>query len=193
MPEGFSPWQPEGLRQSRPGERDGPDPEPILRRVLIIFALAGMLAAAMVTVGLNPVGYTSRMLPPQSAVTATMAVVLVAILGLGWRNLRPRRLLSAGKRWLEAADPAERAPRAEKARAMGFAGLALSWSMQAIALAELPVLTGLLLKLLHGQVWPLLAFGGLGVGAGVVYQRSIAAAVRLAVDDPELRSAYGSR
>jgi CPA2 family monovalent cation:H+ antiporter-2 len=57
--------------------------------------------------------------------------------------------------------------------------------MEDLAMAAyLPVLTGLLLKLLHGLAWPLLIFAGLGVAAGAVFQRLIAKAVRLAVDDP---------
>jgi hypothetical protein len=188
MPDGFSPWDPEGLRPSAPGEDHGPDADPIVRRVRVFFLLAGMLAAAMVTVGLNPVGTTGNVIEPELGVTAAMAAVLLAILALAWRNLRPDRLLVAGKRALDAPDP-----RAERARAMGFAGLASSWAAQAIALATLPVLTGLLLKLLHGESWALLGFGGLGVAAGAVFQQRIARAVRLAVDDPELRNAYGSR
>ena len=192
MADRFSPWDPEGLRPLGPGEDQGPDPDPIVRRVRLFFALAGMLVAAMVTVGLNPVAATSTIAPPETWVFAAMAVVLVAILGLALRNLRPDRLLVAGKRALDEPNPLQRRPRAERARAMGFAGLALGWSMQAIALAMLPVLTGLLLKLLHGLAWPLLGFAGLGVVAGTLFQRLIVKAVRLAVDDPELRAAYGS-
>ena len=193
MPDGFSPWDPEGLPSSPAGEGQGPDADPIVRRVRVHFLLAGMLAAAMVTVGLNPVGPANAVLPPELGVTAAMAAVLLAILGLAWRNLRPDRLLVAGKRALDAPDPRRRRPRAERARAMGFAGLALGWAMQAIGLATLPVLTGLLLKLLHGEAWALLGFAALGLGAGLVFQGRIARAVRLAVDDPELRNAYGSR
>lgn len=192
MADRFSPWDPQGLRPSGPGEDQGPDPDPIVRRVRLFFALAGMLAAAMVTVGLNPVAATGTIAPPETWVFAAMAVVLVAILGLALRNLRPDRLLVAGKRAVDEPNPLQRRPRAERARAMGFAGLALGWSMQAIALAMLPVLTGLLLKLLHGLAWPLLAFAGLGILAGTLFQRLIARAVRLAMDDPELRAAYGS-
>ena len=192
MSDGFSPWDPQGLRPSGQGEDQGPDPDPIVRRVRLFFVLAGMLAAAMVTVGLNPVGVTGDLVPPQSAVIAGMTLVLLAILGLALRNLAPDRLLIAGKRALDEPDPRHRRPKAERARAMGFAGLALGWSMQAIAVAMLPVLTGLLLKLLHGLAWPLLAFAGLGMLAGALFQRLIAKAVRLAVDDPELRAAYGS-
>jgi hypothetical protein len=192
MADGFSPWDPQGLRPAGPGEDHGPDPDPIVRRVRLFFALAGMLVAAMVTVGLNPIGVTGTLVPPGTVVLAAMTLILVAILGLALRNLRPDRLLVAGKRALDEPDPRQRRPRAERARAMGFAGLALGWSMQAIALAMLPVLTGLLLKLLHGLAWPLLTFAGLGVLAGTLFQRLIARAVRLAVDDPELRAAYGS-
>jgi hypothetical protein len=192
MADGFSPWDPQGLRPAGPGEDRGPDPDPIVRRVRLYFVLAGMLAAAMVTVGLNPVGATGSLVPPESAVIGVMGLVLLVILALALRNLRPDRLLIAGKRALDEPDPRHRRPRAERARAMGFAGLALGWAMQAIALAMLPVMTGLLLKLLHGLAWPLLTFAGLGVLAGAWFQRLIAKAVRLAVDDPELRAAYGS-
>ncbi len=192
MAEGFSPWDPKGLRHSAPGDDHRPDPDPIVRRVRLLFVLAGMLAAAMVTVGLNPVAATGTITPPEPPVFAAMGVVLVAILGLALRNLRPDRLLIAGKRALDEPDPRQRRPRAERARAMGFAGLAMGWTTQAIALAMLPVLTGLLLKLLHGLAWPLLSFASLGVVAGTVFQRLIVKAVRLAVDDPELRAAYGS-
>jgi lysylphosphatidylglycerol synthetase-like protein (DUF2156 family) len=184
MADPFSPWDPQGLRPSGPGEGQGPDPDPIVRRVRLFFA--------MITVGLNPVAATGTNVPPEAWVFAAMALVLVAILALALRNLRPDRLLVAGKRALDEPDPRLRRPRAERARSMGFAGLAMGWSMQAIALAMLPVLTGLLLKLLHGLAWPLLAFSGLGVLAGTLFQRLIARAVRLAVDDPELRAAYGS-
>ena len=192
MADGFSPWDPQGLRPAGPGEDHGPDPDPIVRRVRLFFALAGMLVAAMVTVGLNPIGATGALVPPRGAAIAVMALILVAILGLALRNLRPERLLVAGKRALDEPDPRHRRPRAERAKAMGFAGLAFGWAMQAIALAMLPVLTGLLLKLLHGLAWPLLIFAGLGLAAGAVFQRLITKAVRLAVDDPDLRAAYGS-
>jgi hypothetical protein len=192
MADRFSPWDPAGLRPTGPGEDHGPDPDPIVRRVRLFFVLAGMLAAAMVTVGLNPIGATGDLVPPQAAVLGAMGVVLGAILALALRNLRPERLLVAGKRALDEPVARHRRPRAERARAMGFAGLALGWAMQAIAVAMLPVLTGLLVRLLHGLTWPLLAFAGLGVLAGARFQGLIARAVRLAVDDPELRAAYGS-
>jgi hypothetical protein len=192
MPDGFSPWDPEGLRPAgRSG--DGPDPDPIVRRVRIFFLFAGLLAAAMVTVGLNPVGRTGTLVEPHLIVTGAMGVILVLVLALAWRNLSPARLLVAGKRALDAPDARQRRPRAERARAIGFVGLALGWAMQAIALAMLPVLTGLMLKLLHGQAWQLLAFALLGVAAGSLFQRRVAEAVHRAVDDPELRNAYGAR
>jgi hypothetical protein len=38
-----------------------------------------------------------------------------------------------------------------------------------------------------------LTFAGISLLAGFVFQRQVAGAVRLAVDDPELRASYGSR
>ena len=57
----------------------------------------------------------------------------------------------------------------------------------------LPALAGLMLELLHGRRWELLAFAGVSLLAGFVYQLQVTGAVRLAVDDPELRASYGSR
>ena len=47
MSDGFSPWDPQGLRPSGQGEDQGPDPDPIVRRVRLFFVLAGMLAGAL--------------------------------------------------------------------------------------------------------------------------------------------------
>jgi hypothetical protein len=186
MPDAFSPWDPHGLS----GE-SGPDPERIVRRVRLWFILAGVLAAAMVGVGIHPYGAPARLYPPSPGMTAAMGAVLLGLLVLAWRNLRPARLVVLGKRALDAPDPRQRRPRAERAKAMGFGGLALGWAMQAIALAALPVLVGLLLRLLQGELWPLLAFSGMAAAAGFGFQRRIAQAVHQAVDDPELRNAYG--
>jgi hypothetical protein len=190
MSDGFTPWEPRGLRPG-PGT-EGPDPDVIVRRVRLQFLLAGLLAAAMVTTGLNPAGFV-RPLPPSLAMTAATGLLLLALLAFAWWRLHPDRLVVAGKRALDAPDARRRRPRAEWARATGFAGLATGWAMQAILLALLPVLTGLLLQLLHDETWPLLAFAAVGLAAGVAFQRRIARAVHRAVEDPELRNAYGSR
>src|SRR4029453_1858181 len=47
------------------------------------------------------------------------------------RARRPARLLVAGKRALDHPDPRLRRPRAERARAIGFRGLAMGWGRQA--------------------------------------------------------------
>ena len=190
---GFSPWDPEGLRPRRREEPERPGPDPIVRRVRMNFLLAGIVAMAMVAVGLRPFGPDEVLTPPSTPALLTMVVVVLAILAVAWRNLLPANLVAAGKRALAGADPRDRAPRQERARAMGFLGLAISWTTQALALAMLPVFTGLLLQLLHRQRWPLLAFAALGFAAGVLFQRLIADAVRRAVDDPDLQSAYGAR
>ena len=52
---------------------------------------------------------------------------------------------------------------------------------------------GLVLELLYDRQWELLAFAGISLLAGFVFQLQVAGAVRLAVDDPELRASYGSR
>jgi len=190
MADGFTPWEPRGLRPGPGG--GGPDPDVIVRRVRLQFALAGLLAAAMVTTGLHPFGAV-RPLPPSLAVTGALGVTLLSLLVFAWWRLQPERLVVAGKRALDAPDARARRPRAEWARATGFTGLASGWAMQAILLALLPVLMGLLLELLHGQTWPLLSFAGVGIAAGVAFQRRVARAVHRAVEDPELRNAYGSR
>jgi hypothetical protein len=52
---------------------------------------------------------------------------------------------------------------------------------------------GLILESLHGHSWELLTFAAVSLLAGFVFQREVSDAVRLAVDDPELRASYGSR
>jgi len=196
MSDAFSPWDPEGSRPPQPsGEERGPDPEPIVRTVRVAFLLAGMLVAVIVNAGLNrlagssvPVGGTVGL-----ALSAVVAVVLVVVLlGAAWA-LRPARLLLVGKRALDHPDPRQRRPRAERARAIGFRGLAIGWASQALVVGLLPALAGLVLELLHGRRWELLAFAAASLLAGFIYQLQVTGAVRLAVDDPELRASYGSR
>jgi hypothetical protein len=195
MSDVFSPWDPERSRPTEPsGEDRGPDPEPIVRSVRIAFLLAGMLVAVVVNAGLNRLTGTAPVAGavglPLSAVVAV--VVLTILLGAAWA-LRPARLLLVGKRTLEHPDPRQRRPRAERARAMGFRGLAMGWATQALVVSLLPAMAGLMLELLHGRHWELLAFAGASLLAGFVYQLQVTGAVRLAVDDPELRASYGSR
>jgi len=161
MSDAFSPWDPEGSRPPEPsGEDQGPDPEPIVRTVRVAFLLAGMLVAVIVNAGLNrlagssvPVGRTVGL-----ALSAVVAVVLVVVLlGAAWA-LRPARLLLVGKRALDHPDPRQRRPRAERAKAIGFRGLAMGWASQALVVGLLPALAGLVLELLHGRRWELLAF-----------------------------------
>jgi hypothetical protein len=196
MSDAFSPWDPEGSRPPQPsGEERGPDPEPIVRTVRVAFLLAGMLVAVIVNAGLNrlagssvPVGGTVGL-----ALSAVVAVVLVVVLlGAAWA-LRPARLLLVGKRALDHPDPRQRRPRAERAKAIGFRGLAMGWASQALVVGLLPALAGLVLELLHGRRWELLAFAAASLLAGFIYQLQVTGAVRLAVDDPELRASYGSR
>ena len=196
MSDAFSPWDPEGSRPPQPsGEERGPDPEPIVRTVRVAFLLAGMLVAVIVNAGLNrlagssvPVGGTVGL-----ALSAVVAVVLVVVLlGAAWA-LRPARLLLVGKRTLDHPDPRQRRPRAERAKAIGFRGLAMGWASQALVVGLLPALAGLVLELLHGRRWELLAFAAASLLAGFIYQLQVTGAVRLAVDDPELRASYGSR
>jgi hypothetical protein len=127
---------------------------------------------------------------PVSAVVGV--VVLAVLLGAAWA-LRPARLLLAGKRALQHPDPRLRRPRAERAKAIGFRGLAMGWAGQALVIGLLPAFAGLVLELLHGQRWELLAFAAASLLAGFFYQLQVTGAVRLAVDDPELRASYGSR
>jgi hypothetical protein len=119
-------------------------------------------------------------------------MVLAVLLGAAWA-LRPARLLVAGKRALDHPDPRQRRPRAERAKAIGFRGLAMGWAGQALVIGLLPAFAGLALELLHGRRWELLAFAAASLLAGFVYQLQVTGAVRLAVDDPDLRASYGSR
>jgi len=193
MTQFLDPWDPEGSRPpGAAGDDRGPDPEPIVRLVRIGFLLAGTMVAAMVNAGLHGVrgegGVSASLL-----VTGTAATVVLAAMGLAVWALRPTRLLMVGKRALDPPDPRERRPRAERARAMGFRGLAMTWAGQAMLLGFLPVVAGLVLESVHGHDWELLAFAGVSLLAGFVFQREVSDAVRLAVDDPELRASYGPR
>ncbi len=187
----WTPWDPEGSRLPEPSRQEqGPDPEPIVRTVRIGFLFAGILVAVMVNAGLhgtNPPGAS-----PNLAVTGTVAVAVLAVLGLAAWAFRPARLLLVGKRALNSLDRRELRPRAERARAMGFRGLAMTWATQALVLCLLPALAGLALELAHGHDWELLVFAGMSLLAGFLFQFQVAGAVRQAVDDPELRARYGS-
>jgi hypothetical protein len=188
----WTPWDPEG---SRPGDgpgQEGPDPEPIVRQVRIGFLFAGILVAAMVHAGLTRMAGERIRGAGSLAVTASAAVLVVAILGVAAWALRPSRLLVAGKQALRTSDPRERRPRAERARAMGFRGLAMGWAGQAVLLGLIPAAVGLVLQVMHGYAWELFAFAGLSLLAGLVFQREVSDAVRLAVNDPELRDSYGA-
>ena len=168
----WHPLDPEGSRPQEPAGWDrGPDPEPIVRTVRVAFLLAGMVVA----------------------VTAVVAVAVLAVRVGAWLALRPARLLVAGKRALDHPDPRLRQPRAERARAIGFRGLAMGWAGQALVFGLVPAFAGLVLELLYDRQWELLAFAGISLLAGFVFQLQVAGAVRLAVDDPELRASYGSR
>jgi hypothetical protein len=187
----WTPWDPEGHRYPEPsGEKRGPDPEPIVRSVRIGFVLAGILVAAMVNAGVHsqPLGGAANL-----AVTAIVGVVVLAILGVAGWAFRPARLLSVGKKALNTLDQRELRPRAERARAMGFRGLAMTWAGQAMVLSFLPALAGLALELSHGDHWELLTFAGISLIAGFLLQLQVAGAVRQAVDDPDMRARYGSR
>jgi hypothetical protein len=187
----WTPWDPEG---SRPGDgpgQEGPDPEPIVRLVRIGFLFAGILVAAMVHAGLSQMA-GEGIRGGSLVVTGTAAVAVVAILGAAAWALRPSRLLVAGKQALQTPDPRERRPRAERARALGFRGLAMGWAGQAVLLGLVPVTVGLVLEVLHGYAWELIVFAGLSLLAGLVFQRQVSDAVRLAVNDPELRDSYGA-
>jgi hypothetical protein len=193
----WHPLDPEGSRQPEPSGLDqGPDPEPIVRTVRVAFLFAGMVVAVMVSAGLNALGDAGAVAAPAGggvAVTAVVAVAVLAVLLGAWLALRPARLLVAGKRALDHPDPRRRRPRAERARAIGFRGLAMGWASQALVFGLLPVFAGLVLELLYDRQWELLAFAGVSLLAGFVFQLQVAGAVRLAVDDPELRASYGSR
>jgi len=196
MSDVWHPLDPEGSRSKEPSGQDrGPDPEPIVRTVRIAFLLAGMVVAVMVNAGLNGLGGPSAPALPitGTAVTAVVAVAMLAVLGGAWLALRPARLLVAGKRALDHPDPRLRRPRAERARAIGFRGLAMGWASQALVFGLLPAFTGLVLELLYDRQWQLLTFAGVSLLAGFVFQLQVAGAVRLAVDDPDLRASYGSR
>jgi hypothetical protein len=192
----WHPLDPEGSRPPEPSGRDrGPDPEPIVRTVRVAFLLAGMVVAAMVDVGLGGLGSPSALAVPVAgeAVTAVVAVAVLAVLVGAWLALRPARLLVAGKRALDHPDPRLRRPRAERARAIGFRGLAMGWAGQALVFGLVPAFAGLVLEMLYDRQWELLVFAGVSLAAGFVFQLQVAGAVRLAVDDPELRASYGSR
>jgi hypothetical protein len=190
----WTPWDPEGHRLPKPsGDERGPDPEPIVRSVRIGFLLAGILVAAMVNAvnaGLHG-GASSG--SSDFAVTGIVAAVVLGILGLAGWAFRPSRLLSVGKRALNTLDQRELRPKAERARSMGFRGLAMTWASQALVPCFLPAIAGLGLELAHGDHWELLAFAGISMVAGFLLQHQVAGAVRQAVDDPDLRARYGSR
>jgi hypothetical protein len=195
MSDVWHPLDPQGSRPQEPSGQDrGPDPEPIVRTVRVAFLLAGMVVAVMVNAGLNGLGGPSAAAPVTgTAVTGVVAVAVLAVLGGAWLALRPSRLLVVGKRALEHPDPRQRRPRAERARAIGFRGLAMGWAGQALVFGLLPAFAGLVLELLYDRQWQLLVFAGVSLLAGFVFQLQVAGAVRLAVDDPELRASYGSR
>jgi hypothetical protein len=196
MSDVWHPLDPEGSRPPEPSGREhGPDPEPIVRTVRVAFLLAGMVVAVMVNAGLNGLDEPTVAAGPVSgtAVTAVVAVAVLAVLGGAWLALRPARLLVAGKRALDHPDPRLRQPRAERARAIGFRGLAMGWASQALVFGLLPAFAGLVLELLYDRQWQLLAFTGVSLLAGFVFQLEVAGAVRQAVDDPDLRARYGSR
>jgi hypothetical protein len=196
MSDVWHPLDPEGSRPPEvSGREQGPDPEPIVRTVRVAFLLAGMVVAVMVNAGLNGLGGPSATVERVAgvAVTAVVAVAVLAVLVGAWLALRPARLLVAGKRALDHPDPRLRRPRAERARAIGFRGLAMGWASQALVFGLLPVFVGLVLELLYDRQWELLSFAAISLLAGFVFQRQIAGAVRLAVEDPELRASYGSR
>jgi hypothetical protein len=195
MSDVWHPLDPQGSRPQEPSGQDrGPDPEPIVRTVRVAFLLAGMVVAVMVNAGLNALDGPSASAPVAgAAVTGVVAVAVLAVLGGAWLALRPSRLLVAGKRALEHPDPRLRRPRAERARAIGFRGLAMGWAGQALVFGLLPAFAGLVLELLYDRQWQLLVFAGISLVAGFVFQLQVAGAVRLAVDDPELRASYGSR
>ena len=196
MSDVWHPLDPKGSRSKEPSGQDrGPDPEPIVRTVRIAFLLAGMVVAVMVNAGLNGSGGPTATAGPVAgtAVTGVVAVAVLAVLGGAWLALRPSRLLVAGKRALDHPDPRLRRPRAERARAIGFRGLAMGWASQALVFGLLPAFAGLVLELLYHRQWHLLTFAAISLLAGFVFQLQVAGAVRLAVDDPELRASYGSR
>jgi hypothetical protein len=190
----WTPWDPEGHRLPEPsGEKRGPDPEPIVRSVRIGFLLAGILVAAMV----NAVNFGTHgaSVPGSSnlAVTGIVAAVVVAIVAVAGWAFRPSRLLSVGKRALNTLDQRELRPKAQRARSMGFRGLAMTWASQALVPCFLPAVAGLGLAIAHGTHWELLTFAGISLLAGFLLQHQVTGAVRQAVDDPDLRARYGSQ
>jgi hypothetical protein len=188
----WTPWDPEGSRLPEPSRQErGPDPEPIVRTVRMGFLLAGILVAVMVNAGMQ--GAVSPASSPNLTVTGVVAGIVLLVVGLAAWAFRPDRLLLLGKRALDAPDRRELRPRAERARAMGFRGLAMTWASQAMLLSFLPALAGLALELAHGVRWELLAFAAISLLAGFLLQFQVAGAVRRAVDDPELRARYGPR
>ncbi len=187
----WTPWDPEGHRfPEPPGRERGPDPEPIVRTIRFGFLLAGILVAAMVNAGLHGAADPRT---PNLAVTGIVAGIVLAVLGVAGWAFRPARLLSVGKRALSTLDQRELRPRVERARAMGFRGLAMTWATQAMVLCFLPAVAGLALELAHGNDWELLGFAGMSLVAGFLFQLQVTGAVRQAVDDPDLRARYGSR
>jgi hypothetical protein len=190
----WSPWEPEGSRPpERPGKEQGPDPEPIVRTVRVAFLLAGMLVAVVVNAGLHPLGGAAGRSGRNLLVTGVAGLLVLGVVaGSAWA-LRPAHLLLVGRRALDHPDPRQRRPRAERARAVGFRGLAMGWATQAVLLGLLPAFVGLVLERLHGLAWELLAFAAVSLLAGLLYQRQVTEAVRLAVDDPVLRASYGGR
>jgi hypothetical protein len=190
----WTPWDPEGHRLPKPsGEERGPDPEPIVRSVRIGFLLAGILVAAMVNAVNAGMHGEAGSGSSDLAVTGIVAAVVLGILGIAGWAFRPSRLLSVGKRALNTLDQRELRPKAERARSMGFRGLAMTWASQALVPCFLPAVAGLGLALAHGTHWELLAFAGISVVAGFLLQHQVTGAVRQAVDDPDLRARYGSR
>src|SRR5512132_2135779 len=118
MSDVWHPFDPEGSRPppEAPGREQGPDPEPIVRTVRVAFLLAGMVVAVMVNAGLNGLGGPAVAAPVgRPAVTAVVALAVLAVLGGAWLALRPTRLLTVGKRALAHPDPRQRRPRAERA------------------------------------------------------------------------------
>ena len=185
MSDGWHPLDPDGSRPQEPLGRDrGPDPEPIVRSVRVAFLLGGMVVAVLVNAGINGIGSQSALAEPVAGmtVTAVVTVAVLVLLGLAWLALRPARLLLAGKRALEHPDPRRRRPRAERARAIGFRGLAMGWTGQALLFGLVPAFAGLILELLYDRQWQLLAFAGVSLLAGFVFQLEIAGAVRQAVE-----------
>jgi hypothetical protein len=172
----WHPLDPEGSRPQEPvGGDKGPDPEPIVRTVRVAFLLAGMVVAVMVNAGLNRLDGPATSTAPVAglAATAVVAVAVLAVLVGAGLALRPARLLVAGKRALDHPDPRQRRPRAERARAIGFRGLAIGWASQALVFGLVPAFAGLVLELLHGRRWELLAFAGISLLAGFVFQLQV--------------------